>query len=194
MSAQSKMDRHACHVSQRDPLRALLAVERLHDPRRSPARPKDLPSSHPSPKPTMVLLSSPAAVIQSIPPVTRAFTAATVLSSALYAWLRWSGVESTPYLTLIPGASIFYPWTFVTSALIETSLLEVRVRPTHLFRSPYSFPSVHSNSCVCSGIFEVLGKPMGKRRDNQVHRRLRRVLKCHRFRSQLDRVHGLVEC
>ncbi|KAL1697390.1 eukaryotic integral membrane protein [Schizophyllum commune] len=72
----------------------------------------------------MVLLSSPAAVIQSIPPVTRAFTAATVLSSALYAWLRWSGVESTPYLTLIPGASIFYPWTFVTSALIETSLLE----------------------------------------------------------------------
>ncbi|TRM66103.1 eukaryotic integral membrane protein [Schizophyllum amplum] len=72
----------------------------------------------------MVLLSSPAAVIQSIPPVTRAFTAATVLSSAFYAWLRWSGVESTPYLTLVPGASIFYPWTFVTSALIETSVLE----------------------------------------------------------------------
>ncbi|PFH49701.1 hypothetical protein AMATHDRAFT_62718 [Amanita thiersii Skay4041] len=75
----------------------------------------------------MAILSSPLSLIQSIPPVTRFFTAATLISSAAYAWLSWSGMapEAAPYLTMIPGSSLFHPWTFVTSALIETSLWEL---------------------------------------------------------------------
>lgn len=74
----------------------------------------------------MAVLSSPLVLIQSIPPVTRAFTAATVLSSALYAWLCWKGLASdaSHYLTLVPGSSLFTPWTFFTSAFVETSIFE----------------------------------------------------------------------
>ncbi|KAF8632980.1 hypothetical protein AX15_001577 [Amanita polypyramis BW_CC] len=74
----------------------------------------------------MVVLSSPLSLVLSVPPVTRAFTAATVLSSAIYAWLWWSGIaqEAAPYITVVPGASLFYPWTLVTSAFVETSIME----------------------------------------------------------------------
>lgn len=75
----------------------------------------------------MALLSSPLHFLTSIPPVTRAFTAATVASTFLYGFLVWQGTTSTPYLTLIPGSSLFYPWTFVTSALVETSIFEVSI-------------------------------------------------------------------
>ncbi|KAF8922045.1 eukaryotic integral membrane protein [Mucidula mucida] len=72
----------------------------------------------------MAMLSSPLTFISSVPVVTRLFTAATIVGSLFYAWLKWQGVESTPYLTLIPGSSVFYPWTFVTSAVVETSIPE----------------------------------------------------------------------
>ncbi|KAJ7040429.1 eukaryotic integral membrane protein-domain-containing protein [Mycena alexandri] len=72
----------------------------------------------------MAVLPSPLLFIASIPPVTRGFTAATIVSSLFYAWLRWSGTTSTPYLTVVPGSSLFYPWTFVTSVLVETSIFE----------------------------------------------------------------------
>ncbi|KAL0951536.1 hypothetical protein HGRIS_008220 [Hohenbuehelia grisea] len=72
----------------------------------------------------MAILTSPLQVLTSTPPVTRGWTAATIVASALYAWLRWNGTVSEPYLTLVPGSSIFYPWTFLTSALVETSIFE----------------------------------------------------------------------
>ncbi|TFK56659.1 eukaryotic integral membrane protein [Heliocybe sulcata] len=74
----------------------------------------------------MAVLSSPLQYITSTPPVTRAFTAATVVCSSLYFWLSWrnDNAYSAPYLTLIPGASIFYPWTFLTAGLVETSVIE----------------------------------------------------------------------
>jgi hypothetical protein len=73
----------------------------------------------------MAALSFPV-FIASIPLVTRAFTAATVVSTLLYAWLRWQyGLVNNPYLALIPGSSLFYPWTFITSSLVETGLIEV---------------------------------------------------------------------
>ncbi len=77
-----------------------------------------------------VLSSAPLQFVASIPAVTRAFTAATVLLSLVYYWLLWTGDQdfSVPYLVLVPGSSIFYPWTFVTSAFVETSVLEVRPR------------------------------------------------------------------
>ncbi|KAJ7925962.1 eukaryotic integral membrane protein-domain-containing protein [Mycena leptocephala] len=54
----------------------------------------------------MAVLPSPLLFIASIPPVTRGFTAATIVSSLFYACL-------------------FYPWTFVTSVLVETSIFEL---------------------------------------------------------------------
>ncbi|KAJ7631144.1 putative PDUPA2 [Roridomyces roridus] len=73
----------------------------------------------------MAVLASPILFLSSIPPVTRYFTAATVVSSLFYAWLRYNGADSTPYLNVVPGSSIFYPWTFVTSVLVETSIFEL---------------------------------------------------------------------
>ncbi|KAJ7103346.1 eukaryotic integral membrane protein-domain-containing protein [Mycena belliarum] len=73
----------------------------------------------------MAVLSSPLLFIASIPPVTRGFTAATLVSSLFYAWLRWNGTVYAPYLTVVPGSSLFYPWTFVTSVLVETSIFEL---------------------------------------------------------------------
>ncbi|TFK77355.1 putative PDUPA2 [Pluteus cervinus] len=74
----------------------------------------------------MAMLSSPVMLIQAIPPVTRYFTAATVVGSSVYAWLQWKGIDLHPaYLLLVPGSSIFYPWTFVTSALVEVSIFEL---------------------------------------------------------------------
>ncbi|CAL1695007.1 unnamed protein product [Somion occarium] len=72
-----------------------------------------------------VLTSAPLQFVASIPPVTRAFTAATVFFSILYYWLYWTTGDALPYLVLVPGSSIFYPWTFVTSALIETTIFEL---------------------------------------------------------------------
>jgi len=73
----------------------------------------------------MAVLPSPVTFIASIPPVTRGFTAATVVVSLFYAWLSWNGTTDTPYLTVVPGSSLFYPWTFVTSVLVETSIFEL---------------------------------------------------------------------
>ncbi|KAF7311074.1 Eukaryotic integral membrane protein [Mycena chlorophos] len=73
----------------------------------------------------MAILSSPLDFISSVPPVTRAFTAGTVVFSLLYAYLSWTDTLYAPYLVLVPGSSLFYPWTFVTSALVETSIFEL---------------------------------------------------------------------
>ena len=75
-----------------------------------------------------VLSSAPLQFIASIPTVTRAFTAATILTSLVYYWLWWTSDEtfSVPYLVLVPGSSLFYPWTLITSAFVETSIFEVR--------------------------------------------------------------------
>ena len=75
-----------------------------------------------------VLSFAPVQFISSIPPATRAFTAATVVFTALYYFLVFTGNEgfAAPYLVLIPGSSLFYPWVFLTSAFVETSIVEVR--------------------------------------------------------------------
>jgi len=89
---------------------------------------KSIPKFSDVPELAMAVLSSPIVLIQSVPIVTRSFTAATILASALYAYLRWKNLaaESAPYLTLIPGHAIYAPWTLFTSALVETTILEVR--------------------------------------------------------------------
>ncbi|GLB35903.1 putative eukaryotic integral membrane protein (DUF1751) [Lyophyllum shimeji] len=74
----------------------------------------------------MAVLSSPLILIQSIPPVTRGFTLATVIFSTVYGWLCWKGLgpQAAQYMTVVPGSALFYPWTLVTSMFVETSLLE----------------------------------------------------------------------
>ena len=75
-----------------------------------------------------VLSLAPIQFISSIPLTTRIFTAATLMFTALYYFLLFAHDEgfTAPYLVLIPGASAFYPWVFFTSALVETSIIEVR--------------------------------------------------------------------
>jgi len=70
---------------------------------------------------------SPIQLVASIPPVTRFFTAATVLLSLFYLYLQWKSEAGypVPYLTLVPGSSLFYPWTFFTSVFVETSVYEL---------------------------------------------------------------------
>lgn len=76
----------------------------------------------------MAILGSPLQFLASVPPVTRAWTAATVVSTLFYFWISWkTHNDFIPYLTLVPGSSLFYPWTFLTSALVETSVIEVCV-------------------------------------------------------------------
>ncbi|KAG1864755.1 eukaryotic integral membrane protein-domain-containing protein [Suillus subalutaceus] len=53
----------------------------------------------------MAILSTPLQYIKSVPPVTRPTPVA--------------------YLTLVPGTSLFFPWTFATSALVEISVIEL---------------------------------------------------------------------
>ncbi|KAF4623595.1 hypothetical protein D9613_002223 [Agrocybe pediades] len=74
----------------------------------------------------MAVLSSPLVLIQSIPPVTRAFTAATVLSSAFYGYLCWKGLQADAsyYMTIVPGTALYAPWTLLTSAFVETTIFE----------------------------------------------------------------------
>lgn len=76
---------------------------------------------------TMAILTSPLQIISSTPIVTKSLTAATIGFSCLYLLIEWRSDApfSTPYLTLIPGASLFYPWTFVTAGLVETTIAEV---------------------------------------------------------------------
>jgi len=74
-----------------------------------------------------MILSSPLQYIVSTPIVTRGFVAATILSTLVYYWIEWQTGDpfSVSYLILVPGSSIFYPWTFFTAGLVETSLIEL---------------------------------------------------------------------
>ena len=83
----------------------------------------------------MAVLSSPLQWIVSTPPATRTFTALLIATSALYYWLQWResdklaviGRPQIPYLTLVPGISWIYPWTFLTSSFVEKTVIEVRL-------------------------------------------------------------------
>ncbi|KAI0830491.1 DUF1751-domain-containing protein [Trametes gibbosa] len=74
-----------------------------------------------------ILSSAPLQFVASIPLATRVITAATIVLSLVYYFLRWSGneVTSLSWLVLLPGSSIFYPWTLLTSAFVETTVVEL---------------------------------------------------------------------
>ena len=80
-----------------------------------------------------VLSLAPLQFVASIPPTTRVVTAATIILSLFYYFLLWTGDEtfSAPYLVLVPGSSLFYPWTFLTSAFVESTVIEVSLSLIH---------------------------------------------------------------
>ncbi|KAE8184754.1 hypothetical protein A4X06_0g6977 [Tilletia controversa] len=81
-------------------------------------------------------------LVSSIPPATRALTGALLFFSSLIAVLRWFGTDEKlhflafsrndsalqfPWLVIVPGTSFWYPWTLLTAAFCETSLIEFLV-------------------------------------------------------------------
>ncbi|KAK0555316.1 hypothetical protein OC846_001744 [Tilletia horrida] len=81
-------------------------------------------------------------LVSSIPPATRALTGALLAFSSFIAVLRWFGTDEKlhfvtfsradsalkfPWLVIVPGQSFWYPWTLLTAAFCETSLIEFLV-------------------------------------------------------------------
>jgi membrane associated rhomboid family serine protease len=68
----------------------------------------------------------------NIPPVTRILLIVLVLQSFLSAAIRyrqWTAQSEIviPYLTLIPQLSLVYPWTFVTTTLVENNVFTLSI-------------------------------------------------------------------
>jgi membrane associated rhomboid family serine protease len=68
----------------------------------------------------------------NIPPVTRIVLIVLVLQSVLSAAIRyrqWSAESEIviPYLNLIPQLSLIYPWTFLTTTLVESNIFTLGI-------------------------------------------------------------------
>lgn len=138
-----------------------------------------------------VLSSAPLQFVTSIPPVTRAFTAATVIASLVYYWLWWTSDKdfSVPYLVLVPGSSLFYPWTFVTSAFVETSVFEVCIQSFKAGVFTHWYTAIVHPPCDTS-LSTILGATMGCNGDLEVHRCYRRRFQHNCFRPKLAGISG----
>ncbi|OAA43831.1 hypothetical protein NOR_04406 [Metarhizium rileyi] len=74
----------------------------------------------------------------NIPPVTRAVLIALLSQSCLSAAIRyrqWSENSHIviPYLTLVPQLSLVYPWTFLTSAFVESNVFTLTISGLTLY-------------------------------------------------------------
>ncbi|KAG6043174.1 hypothetical protein E4U39_004869 [Claviceps sp. Clav50 group G5] len=74
----------------------------------------------------------------NIPPVTRAVLIALVFQSFISAAIRyrqWTEHSRIviPYLTLVPQLSLTYPWTFLTSALVESNVFTFAISGVTLY-------------------------------------------------------------
>ncbi|KAH8677327.1 eukaryotic integral membrane protein [Xylariales sp. PMI_506] len=75
----------------------------------------------------------------NIPPVTRALLVALLVQSVLSAAVRyrqWSANAEIviEWLTLVPQLSLFYPWTFVTTTLVENNIFTLSIAGLTLFQ------------------------------------------------------------
>ncbi|KAI0137236.1 eukaryotic integral membrane protein [Xylariales sp. AK1849] len=75
----------------------------------------------------------------NIPPVTRVLLIALLLQSVLSAAVRyrqWSANSEivVEWLTLVPQLSLFYPWTFVTTTLVESNIFTLAIAGITLFQ------------------------------------------------------------
>ncbi|KAK7751033.1 hypothetical protein SLS62_007018 [Diatrype stigma] len=74
----------------------------------------------------------------NIPPVTRILLGALLLQSVLSAAVRyrqWSAHSEivVEWLTLVPQLSLFYPWTFVTTTLVENNIFTLAIAALALY-------------------------------------------------------------
>lgn len=74
----------------------------------------------------------------NIPPVTRILLIGLLAQSVLSAAIRyrqWTEHADIviPYLTLVPQLSIIYPWTFLTSTLVESNIFTLAIAGSTLF-------------------------------------------------------------
>lgn len=74
----------------------------------------------------------------NIPPVTRILLIVLGLQSVLSAAIRyrqWSAHSEIviPYLNLIPQLSLVYPWTFVSTTLVESNIFTLSIACLTLF-------------------------------------------------------------
>ncbi|KAG5950460.1 hypothetical protein E4U53_005015 [Claviceps sorghi] len=74
----------------------------------------------------------------NIPPITRGALIALVLQSFLSAAIRYrQWTEDShiviPYLELVPQMSLIYPWTFLTSALVESNIFTLAISGLTLY-------------------------------------------------------------
>ncbi|TAQ87825.1 hypothetical protein B7494_g3864 [Chlorociboria aeruginascens] len=74
----------------------------------------------------------------NIPPITRILLIALVLQSMLSATIRyrqWSKESDimVPYLSLVPQLSLIYPWTFLTTTLVENNVFTLGISGVTLF-------------------------------------------------------------
>ncbi len=120
----------------------------------------------------MALLSSPQQLLAYFPLTTRVFTGSTVALSILYYVLQWNSTAPNfaPYLTLIPGISIFYPWTLLTAGLVETTVIEVRRLICNTFCSLMAFLA-GLYPYIRSDVIKLLGAPLGSCRNGKIYRR-----------------------
>ncbi|KAK9778694.1 putative Rhomboid-like protein 19 [Seiridium cardinale] len=75
----------------------------------------------------------------NIPPITRVLLIALLLQSVLSAAVRyrqWSANSEivVEWLTLVPQLSLFYPWTFVTTTLVENNIFTLAIAGLTLFQ------------------------------------------------------------
>lgn len=75
----------------------------------------------------------------NIPPVTRVILIVLLFQSFLSAAIRYrQWTENAeiiiPYLTLVPQLSIIYPWTFVTSTLVEGNVFTFGIAGLTLYQ------------------------------------------------------------
>ena len=74
----------------------------------------------------------------NIPPVTRILLGALILQSVLSAAVRyrqWSAHSEivVEWLTLVPQLSLFYPWTFLTTTLVEHNIFTLSIAALTLY-------------------------------------------------------------
>ena len=74
----------------------------------------------------------------NIPPVTRILLGALILQSVLSAAVRyrqWSAHSEivVEWLTLVPQLSLFYPWSFLTTTLVEHNIFTLSIAALTLY-------------------------------------------------------------
>lgn len=75
----------------------------------------------------------------NIPPVTRVILIVLIFQSVLSAAIRYrTWTENAhviiPYMTLVPQLSIIYPWTFITSTLVEGNVFTLAIAGVTLYQ------------------------------------------------------------